>query len=184
LKEEGAIGPIRQISLIGPIILRPSLPHEAELFAKWEQDPDTAPHILPYSPDQHLSEMAKANVRHLALLAPPGQHPVGFMILIPDGPVLGLKRWVIGPKGRGYGLPSLRALRLYAVQNGFTCLWLDVLADNKRARHVYEKAGFRVVDVLDFFGRPLLIYESCLMVGGGKEKERGRETFAPGNCPI
>lgn len=170
MKEKGPIRLIRPISPIGPIILRPSLLTEAECFAEWEQEPDTAPHILPYSTQEHRAEMAKADVRYLTLLDSGNLRSVGFMILLPQGRILGLKRWVIGPKGVGYGALSLRALCRYGVDEGAERLWLDVFADNERARHVYEKAGFGVVDELDFFGRRLLVYEKNLP-NPGSEKE-------------
>ncbi len=147
---------------VPPVFLRDSSECELECFVELERDPDTAPFILPASLQQHRADLARPGQRYLTVSSVPDGQAVGFMILIlePDG--LGLRRMVIGPKGRGYGRSALAALEALYVRQGCKRIWLDVFADNLRARRFYERAGYRLEQQADFFGRPLLIYEKGL----------------------
>ncbi|RYH10135.1 GNAT family N-acetyltransferase [Tropicimonas sp. IMCC6043] len=56
---------------------------------------------------------------------------------------LELRRLALAHPGDGNGLRFVEALRDYGFSVlGTDCLWLDVVSDNPRARHLYEKAGF------------------------------------------
>ena len=56
----------------------------------------------------------------------------------------GFRIWTAGARGRGIGTEATRL----AVDHGFSCglhrIELEVYAFNPRARHVYEKVGFRI----------------------------------------
>ena len=45
-------------------------------------------------------------------------------------------------EGRGVGRALLQSVERWASQRGYRFLTLNVFADNGRARHVYERAGF------------------------------------------
>ncbi len=54
-----------------------------------------------------------------------------------------LRRLALASPGTGAGERFIAALRDHAFEQlGANCLWLDVVADNPRARHCYERAGF------------------------------------------
>lgn len=54
-----------------------------------------------------------------------------------------LRRLSLARPGNGLGLAFVCALRDHAFEGlGVDRLWLDVVTDNPRARHIYEKAGF------------------------------------------
>lgn len=56
---------------------------------------------------------------------------------------LELRRLALAQPGTGAGRRFLSDLRDHAfAEMGCDCLWLDVVADNPRARTVYERAGF------------------------------------------
>ena len=47
------------------------------------------------------------------------------------------------PKGRGVGAALLRAAEAWALARGHATLTLNVFDGNRRARALYERAGFR-----------------------------------------
>ncbi len=152
------IGPVEPI--IRPLLyMRESIADELEIFARWEQSPDTAPFILVTDLEGHRAQFIQKDLRYQSLCRTGDGELVGFMILILEPDSLGLKRMVIEPKGQGYGQAAMNALDFLCRHLGRRRIWLDVFTDNARARHVYEKAGYRVAAEADFFGRPLLIYE-------------------------
>jgi diamine N-acetyltransferase len=54
-----------------------------------------------------------------------------------------LKRIAIASPGRGYGTPFLGMVLDWVFREATAYrVWLDVLADNDRARHVYMRGGF------------------------------------------
>lgn len=74
--------------------------------------------------------------------------PVGFMMLDEDLEERCLVLWrIMFPEehtGKGYGTEMLRQIISMAKESGkYDYLLLDCAPDNKRARHVYEKVGFR-----------------------------------------
>lgn len=144
------------------LFLRESTEEDLETIVRLEQDPDAAPFILPGSLDQHRVDWARSDFRYFTVCEAEGGGMVGFLILIPEAKSVGLRRMVIGPKGQGYGRRALALMEEMARKGEFTSVWLDVFADNFHARRLYEGAGYRRIGEVDFFGRPLLIYEKNL----------------------
>lgn len=77
-----------------------------------------------------------------------GDVPVGFCMLddVPEERVLVIWRLMFPEEntGRGYGSAAIRMLADLARQSGkYDTLIVQVVPENARARHVYEKAGFR-----------------------------------------
>ena len=50
-------------------------------------------------------------------------------------------------QGKGFGKQALNALEAELARTGFEQIKLRVAEDNKRAKHVYEVAGFRVTGI-------------------------------------
>jgi GNAT superfamily N-acetyltransferase len=53
-------------------------------------------------------------------------------------------------EGRGVGRALLQAVEQWGTQRGYRFLTLNVFAENERARHVYERAGF-APDTIRYF---------------------------------
>jgi len=144
------------------IIIRDTTESDLETIVRLEQDPETAPFILPGTLAQHRADLIRPDLRYLTVCKVDDGRILGFLILILENNCLGLKRMVIGPKGRGYGRAALDVVEKMVRRQNVDRIWLDVFLDNLRARRLYEGAGYRLVQEADFFGRPLLVYEKRL----------------------
>lgn len=74
--------------------------------------------------------------------------PVGFLLLEEDREEEKLMLWRImlppEQEGKGYGTAAVRLLIRLARQSGrYRGLYLDCDGENRKARHVYDKLGFR-----------------------------------------
>jgi RimJ/RimL family protein N-acetyltransferase len=87
-----------------------------------------------------------AGQRHLVIEV--GGRPVGYVILggvEPPAASVELRRIVVAEKGRGVGRAAVARVARYAFRDlGAREVWLEVVADNHRARHVYRHCGFEV----------------------------------------
>lgn len=52
-----------------------------------------------------------------------------------------------GQQGNGYGKQALALLEAELADSGFTQIRLRVAADNNRAKHVYDRSGFRITGI-------------------------------------
>jgi len=105
--------------------------------------------VIPWSREQHRQALADPNVAHLIAHA---QTRVGYVILaglLDPNQSIELRRIVISEKGRGYGRATVELLKDLAFKTYQAHrFWLDVKAQNQRARGVYEAAGFMVEGTL------------------------------------
>lgn len=147
----------------GSVFLRDACLGDLPLFVSLECSADTAPFILPYSLKEHERLLMEPGIRYLGIHSAEHERPLGFVVLIVEENSLGLKRMVVGPKGRGYGSAALMELENLCRQMGRRRIWLDVFADNVIARRIYERAGFCLQNTADFFGRALMIYEKTIL---------------------
>lgn len=69
---------------------------------------------------------------------------IGYCVLLPLGEELEILNLVVFSEfqGRGYGRVLLDKIKAVARDLGASKLWLEVRADNLRARNVYLSAGF------------------------------------------
>lgn len=105
--------------------------------------------VIPWSRDQHLQALVDEDVEHLIIQA---EARAGYVILAGlRNPNLSieLRRIVVTEKGRGYGKAAIEMVKDMAFKKlDAHRLWLDVKAQNERARRLYETAGFVVEGTL------------------------------------
>ena len=116
--------------------------------------------ITIWTKTQHHAGLKDENLIYLVIRTE--GRAVGFFILAhdPDGISMEFKRIVITEQGQGFGQKAVTAMISY-IFSSFekTRIWLDVIEDNKRAQHVYEKIGFTFLKRLPTEDRFLKIYE-------------------------
>ena len=132
-------------------------------FVAMERQADTAGFILPAALADHQAAFDRGDVIYLAI----DDHDAlaGFILLAPegDGDSVEFRRIVVCDKGRGAGQRAIRLLDDWCREQ-LRCrrIWLDVFEFNARARHVYEKLGYRRFDTRDLDGKVLCFYEKSL----------------------
>jgi diamine N-acetyltransferase len=140
--------------------LRDTRPEDLEYILEVEAETENARYITRWPWATHLVALSDPDLSHLVVEAAGDR--VGFIIGAghATGTAVELRRIVIGPKGHGYGRAALRTwlarvTQRYEPQR----IWLDVYADNVRARSLYESEGFRLVAGASKNGRRLLIMD-------------------------
>jgi L-amino acid N-acyltransferase YncA len=103
--------------------------------------------ISGWGEDRHRREFAAPDTAYFLVSATHArQRTVGFAIvrgLKPEPVSIELKRLVITETGCGYGRAWLRWFKAFAfAQLDAHRAWLDVFADNRRARNLYASEGF------------------------------------------
>jgi len=126
------------------VALRTATPADVAIIMAAERLPEAAAYVSRWNEARHLAGIAGDTTAYL--IGGRGAEPEGFAILgdldESNGNVL-LYRIVSVRPGTGFGGPFLSAVVDWTFR--YTAahrLWLDVVADNARARHVYERAGF------------------------------------------
>ena len=132
-------------------------------FAEMEQEAGTSEYIVPFSLSQHQVEFSKPHVNYLRITN--DDIIVGFFILAldDDGRSVEFMRIVVSDKGKGIGQAAINQLGEFCRdQLCRSRIWLDVLEDNQRGRHIYEKLGYTQFGKSEFDGKPLALYEKWL----------------------
>jgi ribosomal protein S18 acetylase RimI-like enzyme len=100
---------------------------------------------------------------HYLIAEDAGGKPLGYAILLDNEP--GRVEWrriIVARRGDGIGKAFMQAVLEYffTTQNA-ECVWLDVYEQNDRARHVYERLGFKETgeDLAKVPGERLVIME-------------------------
>jgi RimJ/RimL family protein N-acetyltransferase len=128
--------------------LRPTTPADLDWVFAAERHPDNAPFVTQWTRQQHAATLDHPDTRHLIVETIADGRAVGYVILAGlSDPRQGveLRRIVVTDKGRGYGRDTLRRIKTMALDDLRTRrLWLDVRANNPRAKRLYEAEGFVV----------------------------------------
>lgn len=146
--------------------LLPAKPGQLPLFFDMEQDPDTAPYILPTTRAQHRQAFARDDIIYLSIY----DHGDlgGFIILAldPDGVSVEFRRIVVAQKNRGTGQQAITAMEAYCRDSlRRNRVWLDVYEFNHRGRYLYSGLDYRLFDQQAFQGKLLMFYEKLLPPG-------------------
>lgn len=124
--------------------LRPAEPADLDYWQTAEREPDARRWVTQRDRDDHLTAMANPDLRHL-IVERDGER-VGCVLLAGIRSVHGsveIRRIVMTERGAGLGTRTLHMLIDLAFDElGAHRLWLDVVAENARARHVYRRIGF------------------------------------------
>jgi len=142
------------------LALRDTKREELEWICAMEQG-EAKQFIIPYPLERHLLELSKPDVVYKTIWQ--ADEPVGFVMLVldPDGRSVEFRRIVVSKPGHGYGKRVVRMVdEVCRNALGRSRVWLDVFETNARARHVYERCGYRRFGSGEHGGRALLLYEN------------------------
>lgn len=144
------------------LTLQPSKKQDLRFFAEMETAQDTSSFIIPYTKEQHITEMAKSEINYLSIYQ--NNTLIGFIILaLESGTRVEFRRIVIAQKGHGYGQKAMQLLEQYCKQElQKRVIWLDVFASNKRGIHIYQKLGYQQFEVAEHEGKTLLLMQKEL----------------------
>lgn len=128
------------------ILLRPTEVDDLSFVVAAEQADENSRFVMQWTYDQHRGALYGTNLAHL-IVADETDHAVGFIILAGlESPHQSIEfmRLVITDKGKGYGKEAVEQVQRFAFTRlNAHRLWLEVKDHNQRARHIYEKYGFR-----------------------------------------
>jgi len=126
------------------LVLRPAQASDIEAIISIESRGSISQFIRPWRHERHAAALENRNFAYL--IAEAEGETVGFVIfqeVLSTDRAINLMRIAVGEPGRGYGKPLMRlAMRHAFIDLGAHRLWLDVFAENDRARHVYRDLGF------------------------------------------
>lgn len=132
--------------MIGSLIrLRPAGPEDIAFIMATERTPGFDKLVGRWSEEAHRTALAAAGYAYLLGIDAAGER-AGFAIVRDLDDAHGnacLKRIAVTTPGRGIGSGLVGELVRWAfAQTAVHRLWLDVMAHNARARHVYASHGF------------------------------------------
>lgn len=126
------------------LVLRPALAGDIEAIISIESRGSIAKFIRPWRHERHAAALENRDFAYL--IAEAADTTVGFVIfqhVLSTDRAINLMRIAVTEPGQGYGKPLMRlAMRHAFIDLGAHRLWLDVFAENHRARHVYRDLGF------------------------------------------
>ncbi len=133
------------------VSLRPAVVADIPFIMPSERLPHAAPFVSHWDEGRHRAGIEGPDMAYLIGARDAGE-PEGFAILGDlkehNGNVC-LYRIVSVRPGSGFGIPFFSTVIDWAFrETPAHRLWLDVVTDNDRARHVYERAGFVFEGVL------------------------------------
>lgn len=148
---------------MGAPVLEEAAPDDACLFAAMEQAVDARPFIIPASSADHRRDLRDPDFVYLRIVDE--GVVAGFVILVLDADrrSVEFRRIVVALKGRGVGQRAIARMEDFCRERlGRHRLWLDVFERNDRARHIYEKCGYRKHGEADHPAGRLWLYEKWL----------------------
>jgi RimJ/RimL family protein N-acetyltransferase/predicted enzyme related to lactoylglutathione lyase len=145
------------------VVLERAHADDAPAFASLEQDRGVRPFITPCDETRHREAITAPDTVYLRILDRDGL--AGFIVLVlgPDEKSVEFRRIVVARRGRGIGQGAIAQMERHVFEViGRSRVWLDVLEENERARHIYEKLGYSRFGSSSAGGRRLLLYEKRL----------------------
>ena len=128
-----------------------------------EQGEDTREFIRSDSLKEHEKAIATPGITYLGIVRE--KCLVGFFILVqePDRASVEFRRIAISKSARGIGQQAIVMMEAYC-RSVLECqrIWLDVLPHNLRAKHIYEKLGYKPITGTTVENPELLLYEKYL----------------------
>jgi len=131
---------------MSPVRLRPTTSGDLDWVLAAEGDAENRPYVTQWTRRQHQETLDDADRSHCIVESLEDGRAVGYVIvagLAPPCHDVELRRIVVTEKGRGFGRAALRLVKRLVLDDARTRrLWLDVRANNPRARSLYEAEGF------------------------------------------
>jgi RimJ/RimL family protein N-acetyltransferase len=131
----------------GRVRLRPTRPDDLDWVLAAEGHPENRPFVTRYTRALHEECLTHPDLAHLVIESLADGGMVGYVILAglaAPQEAVELRRIVVTEKGRGYGRETLRLIAGLTLEVlGTRRLWLDVRANNPRARRLYEEEGYK-----------------------------------------
>lgn len=128
-----------------PNLLRAAAPEDIPAIVALERSPGARAFVGQWSEERHRAALGSADARYFVCETETGEVGAYAILrgLAETGRAIELKRIVVGAPGRGSGRGILTELiRIAFEELGAHRLFLDVIEDNARARHLYESLGF------------------------------------------
>ncbi len=126
------------------ILLVQTKEQDLDFVIEIEHGPEQTPFVTSWSKEQHKDIFTDTDGLHLTMWH--DGRRVGFIILKGlerENNSIELMRIAIGPKNRGYGREAITLIKKFAFEEKKAHrLWLDLVADNARAYHLYSSLGF------------------------------------------
>lgn len=131
------------------ITLRKTEESDLDYVLATEHDPENCRFVIPWSREKHLEALCDPDLAHLIAQR---ERRIGYVILaglLDPNQSIEFRRIVITEKGCGYGKATVGLVKEVAFETHKAHrLWLDVKAQNHRARAVYEACGFSIEGTL------------------------------------
>jgi len=141
------------------IELRPTRIDELALLVQLETAPGTREFIIPSVLGAHRANLTHDDFVYLSILERQAVAGVIILRLDVEPDSVELRRIIVRDRNRGIGQQAIRMVEAWCRSLGRSRIWLDVFESNQRARHLYEKLGYRQFGQSTFEGRVLLLYE-------------------------
>lgn len=133
------------------VSLRAATNNDLDWLVGLEQSPANAAFLCAWSPDRHAAALRDADKAYLVFESFDGRR-CGFAILAglrSPAHAVELVRLAVDPPGEGLGGAALDGLIRHVFHDlGAARLFLDVFADNVRARRAYQRHGFLEDEIL------------------------------------
>lgn len=127
------------------LLLRPAVAADVAFIVAIERLPESRKFVGQWSQERHASTLAGSDARYFVAESNSGEIQA-FAILrgfAEASRSVELKRLVVASPGRGLGRRIVKQLmRIVFEEVQAHRMYLDVVEDNSRARHVYESLGF------------------------------------------
>ncbi|MCG8332768.1 MAG: GNAT family N-acetyltransferase [Chitinophagales bacterium] len=141
------------------ILIRKTTEEEIDEIVSIEANKENQQFIISNTRAEHLQLLQDKGIAHLIVKSRNNQ-TIGFVILggmASHNQSIEFRRIVINEKGKGYGRKVIQSIKKYCFEE-LKChrLWLDVLENNVRARHLYKTEGFVEEGIL----------RECLLLNG------------------
>ncbi|MCM3431981.1 GNAT family N-acetyltransferase [Brevibacillus invocatus] len=141
------------------IRLRQTTLCDLDFVIRVESKEENIKFIIPWQRGKHESAINNEDIAHIIIEDKETNYPLGFMIIAGlqnPNQSIEFMRIVITEKGKGVGREALKLIKKWVFEElNANRLWLDVKANNDRAKSVYELEGFSIEGTL----------RECLKIG-------------------